>query len=102
MAEINETKFMIAPLVELSDRERCHEIVRLHMVTRAGSKEWEITNCWALSKDKKPGRVSLPQTFLPRAERGAWSAALIQMFNEADRVARAMHVFDRGVITKEW
>lgn len=102
MPEIDETQFMIAPLVELSDRELCHEIVRLHMTTQPGSKEWEITNCWAKSKAGKPGRVSLPLTVLPRTERGAWSAALIQMFASQGRIARAMHVFDRGVITKEW
>lgn len=106
IGEFNEQqlveRYQTAPLVELSDKDAVRHIVRLRLLTGPGEPYWEVSYCWGIDAKGEPVRVNLPVTLLPRQGRGAWSMALIKCFKDEGRWAKAMKLFEPGVISKVW
>lgn len=95
-------QWVSAPVVPLADKEKVRHIVRLQLATEAGWDHWVIGYCWGVDRNDNPVVVELGIDRLPRGERGAWSSALIKYFSSQGRYAKAMKVFEPGVIAKQW
>lgn len=102
MSEAEAQEYRSAPLVPLADRDAVHKITRLRLITSPGAPVWDISYVWGVSRDGKKVRVDMPEWQLPRQGRGAWSSALLAMFQEQGRFAKAMGLWKPGVVSKLW
>lgn len=88
-----------APTVDLADKEGVRHITLIRMETCPGDQEWHIKFVHGLSRAGEPVRVNMPAWDLPRQ---GMTYALIQMFTDEKRWAKAMRVFEDGVLSKAW
>lgn len=88
-----------APTVDLADKDGVRHITLIRCETSPGDDMWHIKFVHGLSRAGTPVRVNMPVWDLPRQ---GFTYALIQLFTDNKRWAKAMKVFDEGVLSKEW
>lgn len=101
MGEVNSR---VVVTEELDSRPLADKMVRrivnMHVETRPGQDEWVIKQCLGeLSGGTEQVWVILPTDRLPRA---GFNPALFALFSGQGRFAKAMNLFQPGVLSKKW